>query len=246
VEVLAASHIHSDWSYDGSWSLDSLAAKFRERGCRVLMMTEHDRGFTATRLDEYRAACTAASSARLLMVPGIEYSDAANCVHVLVWGRVPFLGEGLPTLELLEKVREHGGFAVFAHPSRRSAWRLFRPEWAQYLLGIELWNRKYDGWAPSTTAPDLLERAGVMPFVGLDFHTARQSFPLTMSMEVPATIAEDAVLGCLRARRCHARAFGLSLDHEMVRRGLSVLDVAEQGRRAAAALAKRSRAGARS
>ena len=57
MEVLAVCHVHSKWSYDGSWSLEALSANFSRRGCRVLMMTEHDRGFTAARLAEYREAC---------------------------------------------------------------------------------------------------------------------------------------------------------------------------------------------
>src|SRR5271169_2808950 len=105
MEVLAACHVHSKWSYDGSWSLEALSAKFSRRGCRILMMTEHDRGFTAARLNQYRVACADVSSERILVVPGIEYSDAANRIHVLVWGHVPFLGEGLPTSEMLERVK---------------------------------------------------------------------------------------------------------------------------------------------
>ncbi|MGA8868104.1 MAG: hypothetical protein WB510_14115, partial [Candidatus Sulfotelmatobacter sp.] len=112
MEVAAVCHVHSRWSYDGSWSLPALSAKFRRRGCRVLMMTEHDRGFTAARLEEYRQACAQVSSEELLVVPGIEYSDAANRVHVLVWGRVPFLGENLPTGEMLEAVKAADGVAI--------------------------------------------------------------------------------------------------------------------------------------
>ena len=103
MEVLAACHVHSAWSYDGSWSLEALSAKFRHHGCRILMMTEHDRGFSASRLDQYRDACAQASSDKILIVPGIEYSDAANRVHVLVWGKSPFPGRG-PTDE-----RDAGG-----------------------------------------------------------------------------------------------------------------------------------------
>src|SRR5882762_5550801 len=105
MEAVAACHVHSNWSYDGTWTLEDLSAKFRRRGCRVLMMTEHDRGFSAARLAEYRQACAEVSSEEILVVPGIEYSDAANRVHVLVWGPVPFLGENLPTIEILERVK---------------------------------------------------------------------------------------------------------------------------------------------
>jgi len=240
MEAFAACHVHSDWSYDGSWTLEALSAKFARRGCRVLMMTEHDRGFTASRLDEYRNACARASSAVILVLPGIEYSDAANRVHVLVWGPVPFLGEGLPTGRMLDLVHAAGGLAVLAHPSRREAWKSFEPEWAERLLGIEAWNRKYDGWAPSRTASTLLQQAGAIPFVGLDFHTQRQSFPLTMALEMDRKVSEENVLDCLSARRCYARAFGFPLSESLVRTALPILGMAEQSRRMVASIAKHS------
>src|SRR5258708_1224111 len=99
--IKAACHIHSDWSYDGKWPLAELAKEFARRGYGVLMMTEHDRGFSEKRWSEYREACAQASSTDILVVPGIEYSDGANPVHVLTWGAVPFLGENMPTGEML-------------------------------------------------------------------------------------------------------------------------------------------------
>jgi predicted metal-dependent phosphoesterase TrpH len=238
MEVLAACHVHSQWSYDGSWSLDALGARFSLRGYRLLMMTEHDRGFTADRLKQYREACSQASSSKILVMPGIEYSDAANRVHVLVWGPVPFLGEGLPTSEMLEAVRAANGLAVLAHPTRRDAWKSFELSWADRLLGIEAWNRKYDGWAPSQTAPALLGTAGAIPFVGLDFHTERQSFPLGMALDIHGDLCEEAVLDSLRSRRCHARAFGLPLSQIKGPTSLPVLKVAERSRRMGASLAR--------
>jgi hypothetical protein len=233
--------MHSKWSYDGSWSLEALSGKFGDRGYRVLMMTEHDRGFTAARLEQYREACSQASSRKILVVPGIEYSDAANRVHVLVWGPVPFLGEGRPTGEMLDAVHAAGGLAVLAHPSRKQAWESFEPSWAERLLGIEVWNRKYDGWAPSQTAPALLRVAKAVPFVGLDFHTQRQSFPLAMRLDVHGETSEDSVLDSLRFRRCSPRAFGLSLDRSMVHKALPVLKMAERSRKMGVSIVKRSK-----
>ena len=243
MEVAAVCHVHSRWSYDGSWSLPALSAKFRRRGCRVLMMTEHDRGFTAARLEEYRQACAQVSSEELLVVPGIEYSDAANRVHVLVWGRVPFLGENLPTGEMLEAVKAADGVAIFAHPSRKNAWECFEARWAGLILGIETWNRKYDGWSPSETAPPLLEKAGAIPFVGLDFHTQRQSFPLTMALNLHdqvTQITEDTVLECVRSRRCSPRAFRAPLSQDLLQNMLPALRLAERSRQTAAAIVRRS------
>lgn len=238
MEVLATCHVHSEWSYDGSWTLDALGAKFSTSGHRVLMMTDHDRGFSAARLDQYRKACAKASSSKILVVPGIEYSDAENRVHVLVWGPVPFLGEGLPTGEMLDAVHAAGGLAVLAHPSRREAWKSFDSSWTERLLGIEIWNRKYDGWAPSQKVPALLRATNAVPFVGLDFHSQRQSFPLAMALEVDGKISEETVLDSLRSRRCDARAFKISLSKTVAREALPILKVAERSRRRGISIVK--------
>lgn len=237
--ILAACHLHSEWSYDGSWTLEALGERFSSRGYAVLLMTEHDRGFTASRYEEFRHACACASTDKVLVMPGMEYSDAANRVHVLAWG-VPFLGEGLPTRTMLEAVRSSHGVAVLAHPTRKEAWRFFEPEWADRLLGIEVWNRKYDGWAPSHTAPALVGCSNAIEFVGLDFHTQRQSFPLGMALDLDGTPTEAAVVDCLRSRRCHARAFGVPLNQNPLRRALPALGIAERSRRMAASIARKS------
>ena len=238
MEILATCHVHSNWSYDGSWSLEALSSKFSSSGSRVLMMTEHDRGFSPARFGSYREACAKASSDRILVVPGIEYSDASNTVHVLVWGPVPFLGEGLPTGQMLKGVQDAGGIAVLAHPSRRDAWRLFESSWAEGLLGVEVWNRKYDGWAPGKEAPSLVRAADAVPFVGLDFHTQRQSFPLAMALDLNGPTSESAVLDCLKSRQCSASAFGLPVSEGLIHGALPLLDFAERGRRTLATFAR--------
>ena len=230
-KVKAACHIHSDWSYDGKWPLSKLAAQFSRRGYRVLLMTEHDRGFTEDRLLEYRQACAQASSDSILVVPGIEYSDASNTVHVLVWGAVPFLGENLPTAELLAKVKAAGGVAVLAHPSRRNAWKNYDPSWSKDLGGIELWNRKTDGWAPSGNAALLLQNNLLHKFVGMDFHNQKQFFPLATELDLESTVNEESVLDCLRQRRCRATAFNLPLDESWPGWKLGGLKTAESIRR---------------
>ena len=230
MEVVAICHVHSTWSYDGSWPLEQLAAEFIGRGARVLMMTEHDRGFSERRLTEYREACLRASSERLCVIPGIEYSDAENRVHVLTWGRVPFLGEGLATDVVLEGVRRNAGVAVLAHPKRRDAWLRVQDGWRERLNGIEMWNRKYDGWAPAAEAPELIKQTGCLPFVGLDFHTRRQMFPLTMLFDVQGPIDEDNVIRSIRERHCTPAAFGAPLTAARIERKLAVLRIAERWR----------------
>ena len=97
---VAACHVHSEWSYDAEWTLEELATEFSNQGCEIVLMSEHDRGWDQQRWSVYKEACREASSDHLLMVPGIEYSDPRNAIHVLVWGSEDFLGEGLETPEL--------------------------------------------------------------------------------------------------------------------------------------------------
>ena len=204
----AACHIHSNWSYDGSWSIPDLASAFASRGYQLLLMTEHDRGFDSIKYGEFRSACADASTPELLVVPGIEYSDSDNTIHVLVWGDIPFLGVEQPTLKLLQSVREANGFSVLAHPSRRGAWKLFDPRWVPLLGGIELWNRKTDGWTPSSPARALIQAHSASAFVGLDFHSRKQFFPLAMSFDLNETLSEASVLSSLLNNRLTPVAFG--------------------------------------
>ena len=210
--IAAACHIHSTWSYDGKWTLAELAAEFSRRGYRVLMITEHDLGFTEARRLEHRAACAAASTKNILVLPGIEYSDAANLVHVLVWGEVPFIGEKIPTTQMLEAVRAAQGIAVLAHPARKAMWKNFDPQWAPLLLGIEVWNRKTDGWASNAPAWQLARETKTVPFAGMDFHDRNQFFPLTMALDLTGPVNEASVLACLRNRRCAAQAFNRPVE----------------------------------
>jgi len=239
MEVIAACHIHSEWSYDAKWTIAALSAKFAARGCKLLLMTEHDRGFSASRFEQFRETCAAASNGNILVVPGIEYSDAENRVHVLTWGLDSFLGENLPTGEMLAAVQAAGGVAVLAHPGRKDVWKTFDPQWVDRLLGIEIWNRKYDGWAPSQSAPALLGMGELVPFAGLDFHDQRQSFPLTMVFDIEGDITEANVLRCLRARRCQARAFGRPLPD--LAGSVPMMRVSERGRRMIALLLRSAR-----
>lgn len=206
----AAVHVHSDWSDDGRWTLEDIARGFARRGYGAVLLAEHDRGWESDRWDAYREACHRHSTGDCLLVPGIEYGDANNVVHVTVWGDIPFLGAARPTLEILRSAKTAGAASVFAHPERREACRQFTPEWADLLTGIEVWNRKYDGWAPSREA---LKLAAAHPhlrmLVGNDFHTRRQFFPFALALEANSSTA--AVYASLAAGRYEAHVLRLDL-----------------------------------
>lgn len=228
----AAVHVHSEWSYDGGWKLQDIHRAFDRRGYDVVLMAEHDIGFTARRWEAYRRACAAVSSEKLLLLPGLEYGDRDNRLHVSTWGALPFLGEGRPTKDILEAANTACAPVVFAHPSRREAWRLFDPAWVSLLSGFELWNRKYDGWAPNRHAAERVRGLDdVTPYVALDFHTRRQFFPLAMVLSIEGELNEASITHCLRARACRPEAFGIPADRLANGVGFWAANSAEAARR---------------
>jgi hypothetical protein len=230
--VRAVVHVHSEWSYDGSWTLDAIARTFRRLRYDAVLMAEHDRGFDDARWRSYCEACARASTDDLLLVPGMEHADETDGVHIAVWGASDFLGEGLDPLDLLDRATSAAATSVFAHPIRRDAVRAYTPEWTEHLTGIELWNRKYDGYAPGAVPAELLRaNPGLVPFVTLDFHTAHQLYPLAMRLWVEGTPSPASVFAALRAKRCRPEVFGLSALRFTHGRGLDAARLTDRIRR---------------
>lgn len=242
-DVRIAAHVHSDWSYDGSWTLARLAEAFAKRKYHAVLMAEHDRTFDQVRWEQYCAACAEASTEQIRIVPGIEYSDAENLVHVPLWGSEAFLGCARPTGELLADANARGAVTMIAHPSRRESWRTLRPDWLALATAVEVWNRKYDGWAPSSVSLALAKQHGLIPVVGLDFHTPRQFFPLAMVGEISAPLNEAVIVDALRAGRLTPTAFTQGQERFGQGAGLEAASAAEFLRRAAAHTRRRLRAG---
>ncbi len=213
-------HVHSTWSYDGRWPLRRIARLYGAFGVDAVMMTEHDTGFIPERFDDYVAACAEASTRRCRLVPGIEYSDPSNDVHILTWGLDRFLAEGRPVPETLAAIADAGGAAIFAHPVRRDAWAKFDPAWTAGLHGIELWNRKSDGVAPGIQAEELIARTALPATVGQDFHKLRHIWPLTMRMTADPDDPAPGVVAALRAGNAVPHAFRrpvLDADGQVIR-----------------------------
>ena len=214
--VRVVAHVHSEWSDDASWPLSRIAATFGRRGYSVVLMSEHSRGFTSAKWLEYMDACEKAGNGRVTLVPGIEYGDEDDVVHIPVWGRVPFFGEAPRTGALLAEVSQVGGTAVWAHPWRRAAWKRFDPAWSEHLGAVEVWNRKYDGIAPNRKSLEHSRREGAPRFVSLDFHGRRQLFPLSLAVQLGPP-GDDTLPGHRLLRQTasmkHFRLAGSRLGH---------------------------------
>lgn len=235
-----ATHVHSDWSDDGSWPLEQISKVFGRHGYQLVLMCEHSRGFSPAKWTEYVTACREVSDEHITLIPGIEYGDSDNVVHIPVWGDVPFFGDGLQIGRLLAQVTESGGTAVWAHPWRRDAWRRADSSWYSHLVAVEVWNRKYDGIAPNRNAITLANREQLTKFVALDFHTRRQLFPLSLSLRLGEERAQRSdglvephdVYSALGRNDFDVQALGLPLDSVTSGAFGRALDTAESIRRA--------------
>jgi hypothetical protein len=241
--IRAATHVHTDWSYDGSWDLEALAVELKRRGYGAVLTAEHDRGFDQRRWERYREACAAAAAAAgITICPGIEYSDRDNVVHIPVWGGdLPFLGEGRDSAELIAAAADEGAIAILAHPARHEAWRRLGTSSLEALGGVEVWNRKYDGWAPGQVGKELAAAYSLAPFFGLDFHTKRQFFPLAMRIEAEAGAADAELVGALLEGRGRPLAFGGDGSRFLRGRGGGAVRAAEGARRAARPMVRKVR-----
>jgi len=211
----SAVHIHSNWSYDAHWPLEKIRSFFIRRHFKIVLMSEHDRTFNSDSWRKYQEACRRTSTSSLLLVPGIEYSDPTNTVHILVWGDLPFLGINQAPLDVLKRVHSMGGVSVIAHPAHRNAQSLIPPECYRFLDGMEIWNRKADGVAPSKTAVLLQKKFGLIPFYGLDFHQINQFFPISQQIFVTGQMHEKNVISALKNQQCYPKIMGLTKSSSM-------------------------------
>lgn len=211
-----AVHIHTEVSDDSTWSLHRLAKVLRRFGFHGMLVCDHDRTMDDVKWHSLRVACDEfGDNTGFLTIPGVEYQDRDHVVHVPVFGRLPFHGRSPDILSLIRSAREHGCVSVFAHPARRDAWQRFSPEWVEWLTGVEVWNRKYDGVSPNRWALEATDRHGLMPMVGLDWHGPRQLFGLAMEVSRPTmgTNAEmgDAVLASVLTGEARSTVFSLDV-----------------------------------
>lgn len=224
-------HCHSTWSYDGSWTLADIARFFAKRGYDAVMMSEHDTGFDPESWPAFKAECAAASVHGCTLFPGIEYSSPDNDIHILTWGIDGFFKEHQPVADILDWTKEQGGVAIFAHPTRRNAWRQFDDAWTPYLRGIELWNRKTDGVAPGGPATDLLKATGLPPTLGIDFHKLKHYWPLSHHIEVGEDWQAD-IVGAISDGWLDLRVFGKPVLDEKGEANVPVSKAIDSARRA--------------
>src|SRR5712691_2072798 len=107
-------HVHSVFS-DGEESLERLVETFKQAGMSFAAVSDHAEVFDEERMRQYAALCESLSSARFLVIPGLEFALKGGSIHILGYGirtRVRFVHME----ELVDGIHDAGGIAVLAHP----------------------------------------------------------------------------------------------------------------------------------
>lgn len=238
-------HLHSDWSHDGEWPLEKLAAAARATSLGFLGMTEHSESMDAGRMERYVALCRKISVDGLLVLPGIEF-DCGGGLHILGIGVTGFAPLEDP-LEVVRHIRAQGGISILAHPLR-VAYEI--PEGLElHLDGVEVWNLPYDSrFLPNPSSLRMYNRIRsrrrerLLAFCGHDFH--RRRLYARPRIAVPGQVSSgDHLLAALREGRftCGSRLVRIRPDDPYPRWKIRSLDRARTLYEAARALRDRCR-----
>ncbi len=173
------------------------------------------------------------------MVPGMEYSDPSNTIHILVWG-CRGSSVALPTMELLQRVQKNGGVAVMAHPLRRWLGSILiplgRPCSAASKSGTA---KRMDGHEPHGLAT--LGHTGLRSFAGLDFRSAPVFRTSASQCTIAGELTADAMVDSFRAGNAESVAFGRSVQTLVGRRSMAALSAVERLRRSLARIMRNAK-----
>ena len=206
-------HVHSVFS-DCEESLERLIEIFGQAGMHFAAVSDHAEVFDSWRMEQYVRLCESLSSARFLVIPGLEFALHGGDIHILGYGitrRLRFTSME----ELVDGIHQAGGIAVLAHPPSGSS-NLIGPIKAK-LDGIEVWNGRYDGvHAPRAESFQLLRRIRAVniktaAYCGIDLHKRGQAHrPVYVEVEAEQ-LQRDAIIGALGAGRFTVRGSNLSI-----------------------------------
>jgi predicted metal-dependent phosphoesterase TrpH len=192
-------HVHSNYSYDGRHSLEEIARHGRGRGYSFIGMSDHSDTLNEEKMAQQVKDCEKATTSDCLIIPGIEFT-CENDLHLLGLGVRHYTDTKDPA-KVSEFIRQQGGIAAIAHPSRYNF--QISPNLADILHGIEVWNARYDGrFVPNDRSLNLLKEfrsrnKNLLAFGGQDLHwmTDHHYVEITVFCD---ELTENKILGALK------------------------------------------------
>ena len=164
-------HAHSDWSYDGTLSLEEWRGLARQSGYDAVLFAEHEEtGWNAGRYADYAAACAATSAPDVALIPGIEFNQQG--FHIACYGLRRWPSRPGSIEALAAAVHDQGCLLCLAHPVR---YRWSHPaELVRAVDAVEVWNSLWCTDGTLGPHPKSLALArGKRIVVGQDVHKAK-------------------------------------------------------------------------
>lgn len=173
-------HIHTTYSYDGTFSLSDLRDLVKKRRYDFMLLTEHAEDFDDEKMQMLVDECRHASDEHFLVIPGLEF-NIKDEIHLLGTGITKNFHERDPGI-LIQKIHENGGIAILAHTAD------YKKDIPYAQLKdvdfIEIWNPRYgERLSPSMKSIKILHEFRNMKttFIasgGLDLHKPRDLVPV--------------------------------------------------------------------
>lgn len=195
-------HLHTEYSYDGNYTLSDIAGLAKKHGHSFILLTEHNDDFNDDKMKRFVSACKHFSSDSMLIIPGLE----VNCDfgrHILALGVTRRIETASPD-HVVESIKENGGLAIIPHPCLYQ-FRSFLAS-AENLNGVEVWNSRYDGtWAPNPRSFSLLRRLrhenpNIFAYAGQDAHSLSDVSDLRVTMELESITEYEILFSLARGR----------------------------------------------
>jgi predicted metal-dependent phosphoesterase TrpH len=175
-------HIHTTYSYDGTFSLQDFVNLAKSRHYDFIILTEHAEDFDEKKMQIVVNECSNVSDEAFLVIPGLEFN--VNGIHILGIGIENYIRETEPG-ELIRKIHENNGLAVLAHTAD---YKSVPYAHLKDVDLIEIWNPRYgERLSPSITSIHVLYEFRTMKKTyiasgGLDFHTIKDLVHLHQSV----------------------------------------------------------------
>lgn len=163
-------HIHTTFSYDGTFSISDFADLAKTRHFNFIILTEHAEDFDDKKMHVLINECKKASSEEFLVIPGLEFN--CNGMHILGIGVEKYINSINPE-ELIRIIHENNGLAILAHTAY---YKNMPYEKLHDVDIIEIWNPRYgETLSPSIKSLKIFRKfqtmkKSVMATGGLDFH----------------------------------------------------------------------------
>ena len=171
-------HCHTNHSYDSQLRLSDLCATLRRKGFHFVALTEHSKGMTSKKYEEFLTACQKENKETFMVIPGLEVrcDDGTEIAGI---GVNQLISHGSAN-QVITQIHELGGFALWVHPLKH------RSNYGHFLQcnAFEVLNGKMDG----VVAPNFslirrvkkYRRIGYIIFAlfGLDLHSYQENFPV--------------------------------------------------------------------